>query len=559
MAADGASVKFDDTTAEEGGTESRVIGLRNSRNRDKRVSRFRSRKASRKLEKNNKIKKKGFLSGAARKEGDLEEGELPPKKPFVPVEGYLTKLGANVKNWKKRWVILEDYCMTYYKSEDGRGERGSISLEDVNRIEDICTIERREVVEREEKNAVGKEHLFLLFTNNRVWYFVADTEQSKKDWVAAIKEQLVELQEWRIDHRGNPRQYKFLPKDVREVVEKSKISPKNMKHADLQVLTNAIRFLKVSRLVNYTQHRCSNPSYLQYSIQEEDSLIIKDVNPNSIYRIRSMIGRGGFGCVFEAIVIDQNRQQQEGVQVAVKKMPHRTEDDKQNNLNELRFIAQAKHKNIVRYFGAYLWRDELWIVLEMMEGGALTKAISDYNLQEKHIAFICRSVLLALESLHKIHICHRDLKSENIMFTKEGEVKLIDFGLAETIKDGWVIDVLGSPFWIAPEMIQLKPHGPPVDIWAFAISILEVINGHPPHEENALCALYYTGTVGVPKPIERPSEWSKEIADFVGQALTRDPKARPTATDLLKHNFLNCACTQEEMKEKILKGMGGYI
>ena len=119
-------------------------------------------------------------------------------------------------------------------------------------------------------------------------------------------------------------------------------------------------------------------------------------------------------------------------------------------------------------------------------------------------------------------------------------MKLIDFGLAETMEKAWVIDVLGSPFWIAPEMIQLKPHGPPVDIWAFAISILEVffpslslsppsqftllsllyyqvINGHPPHEENALCALYYTGTVGVPKPIESPNMWSKDIADFVGQ------------------------------------------
>ena len=112
-------------------------------------------------------------------------------------------------------------------------------------------------------------------------------------------------------------------------------------------------------------------------------------------------------------------------------------------------------------------------------------------------------------------------------------MKLIDFGLAEITENGWVIDVLGSPFWIAPEMIQLKPHGPPVDIWAFAISILEVlflffyyfcgfcekkikcerisfsfeqvINGHPPHEENALCALYYAGTIGVAKPIENPS------------------------------------------------------
>jgi serine/threonine protein kinase len=531
------SVNFGEDTKDEGEVTSRVIGLRTNENRDRRVSRFRSRKASRKLEKARLSQKQGskwsFFSKKER-EGEVDGDEMPPKKPFVPVEGYLTKLGANVKNWKRRWVILEDYCLTYYKGEDGHGARGSISLEEVERVEDIASDEKREAVEREEKNTVGKEHLFLLFTPTRIWYFSADNDRSKKDWISVIKEQLSELQAWRVDSRGNPRQYKFLPKDVKEVVEKSKIPTKNMKHAELQVLLNAIRFLKVSRQVNYTQHRCSNPSYLQYSLAEEDSLIIKDVNPNGIYRIRSMIGRGGFGCVFDAIVIDEERQKVEGVHVAVKKMPHRTEDDKQNNLNELRFISRVRHDNIVKYFGSYLWRDELWVVLEMMEGGALTKAIADYDFQEKHIAFVCRCVLSALDYMHGLSICHRDLKSENIMLTKEGDVKLIDFGLAETTEAGWVIDVLGSPFWIAPEMIQLKPHGPPVDIWAFAISILEVINGHPPHEENALCALYYCGTVGVPKPIEYPQSWSKEIADFMSKALIVDPEKRPSAKELLQ-------------------------
>ena len=542
MADTNKSVNFGNATDQSGDVvESRVIGLRASKNRDKRVSRYRSRKASRKLDRSRVVSKSGSkwaIFGKGTKADVGEEDEMPPKKPFSPVEGYLIKLGGKVKNWKRRWVVLENYTITYYKNEDGRGACGQIELEDVRRIEDISTPEKRDAVEREEKNVVGKDNLFLLFTPTRTWYFVADNERAKKEWVNVIKEQLGEIQAWRIDHRGNPRHYKFMPKDVRDIVEKSKISTRKMKHQDLQVLINAVRFLKVSRQVNYTQHRCSNPSYLQYSIEEEDDLIIKNINPNSLYKIRCMIGRGGFGCVFDALVIDEKRQQEEGAHVAVKKMPHKTEDDKQNNLNELRFISRAKHENIVRYFGSYLWRDELWVVMEMMEGGPLTKAIMDYDFQESHIAYVCLAVLRALEHLHNINIAHRDLKSENIMLTKEGQVKLIDFGLAETTANGWVIDILGSPFWIAPEMIQLKPHGQPVDIWAFAISILEVINGHPPHDENALCALYYAGTTGVPKPIENPGQWSKDILDFVTKALEMDPHKRPTAKDLLSVSIL---------------------
>mmetsp|Transcript_20091 Transcript_20091/g.27704 ORF Transcript_20091/g.27704 Transcript_20091/m.27704 type:complete len:557 (+) Transcript_20091:174-1844(+) len=552
--ADGAAGKSVNFEAGDEVAESRVIGFRISKNRDKRISRFRSRKASRKLDRgrsSQKSLKKGIFKKA---EGD--EDEMPPKKVFNVVEGYLTKLGGQVKNWKKRWVVLDNYVLTYYKTEDGRGACGTISLEDVKKIEDITSPEKRDAIEREEKNVSGKEHLFLLYTPTRVWYFCAENDKAKREWISVIKEQLAEIQAWRIDHRGNPRHYKFLPKDVRDIVEKSKIPTKKMKHSELQVLTNAVRFLKVSRQVNYTQHRCSNPSYLQYSLAEEDDLIIKNVNPNSLYRIRSMIGRGGFGCVFDALVMDEKRQKEEGVHVAIKKMPHRSEDDKQNNLNELRFISRTNHVNIVRYFGSYLWRDELWVVMEMMEGGPLTKAIMEYNFQEKHIAYVCRAVLRSLEHLHEMHICHRDLKSENIMLTKDGEVKLIDFGLAETTETGWVIDILGSPFWISPEMIQLKPHGPPVDIWAFAISILEVINGHPPHDENALCALYYAGTIGVPKPVETPASWSKDIIDFVTKALVMDPEKRPTAKDLLQHPFLNIVCSQQDMKDKVLVGMG---
>ena len=163
----------------------------------RRISRYRTRRATKRDKNSSRVTQKASskwaLFGKKSENGDTGD-EMPQKKPFVPVEGYLTKLGAKVKNWKRRWVILEDYCITYYKGEDGYGPRGSISLEEVDKVEDICSLERREAVERDEKNVIGKEHLFLLFTPSRTWYFVADNEKSKKDWVSLIKEQLTELQ-----------------------------------------------------------------------------------------------------------------------------------------------------------------------------------------------------------------------------------------------------------------------------------------------------------------------------------------------------------------------------
>jgi serine/threonine protein kinase len=110
----------------------------------------------------------------------------------------------------------------------------------------------------------------------------------------------------------------------------------------------------------------------------------------------------------------------------------------------------------------------------------------------------------------------------------------VDFGLSEFLKNGHETDILGSPFWIPPEMIRLDPHTEKADIWSFAISILELANKRPPHRKNALRAMYTVATKGIETPFEKPNLWSDDLHDFVHLCLQVDPCKRPSASELLK-------------------------
>jgi serine/threonine protein kinase len=167
-------------------------------------------------------------------------------------------------------------------------------------------------------------------------------------------------------------------------------------------------------------------------------------------------GKGGFGRVFGAKDMTTKKR------VAIKKLPHVTEKDKRNNWCEIGFLATCQHPNIVRFLSAWEMEDEVWIVMEFLDGGTLHEAIKVHQFSERHIAYIAREVLQALHYLHSNKLVHRDLKSANVMMSVDGEIKLIDFGLCADISEGERTQMVGSPFWMPPEMIRREPHGCPV-------------------------------------------------------------------------------------------------
>jgi len=145
-------------------------------------------------------------------------------------------------------------------------------------------------------------------------------------------------------------------------------------------------------------------------------------------------------------------------------------------------------------------------------------------------------MLLALGYLHSKGWAHRDLKSPNIMISLEGQIKLIDFGLCCDMSSGERTKLLGSAFWIPPEMINRLPHNISTDIWSYGVCLLELFIRGPPFSHSALFCMFTVALVGLQSLI--PSFLSPNCKDFLKQCLTIDRYKRPTSAQLLEHPWL---------------------
>jgi len=279
------------------------------------------------------------------------------------------------------------------------------------------------------------------------------------------------------------------------------------------------------------------------SFTEEYSSLLTNKPEFKIEQTQS-IGRGGFGEVFLSHTI------KEKIPIAIKRMPHLTLKQKRKNCQEIRFLLFCSGKpNILQFRQAILEqeRGEVWVATEYLEGGTLTQAVSTFTFHEPHIVYVVKQVLSGLAFLHKNFLAHRDLKSANIMLTVHGEVKLIDFGLCSDISQGEVVHMVGSPFWMPPEMIKRLPHGLSTDVWSFGICCMEMANGHVPNRKSSIAAMFISASDGYPMPFEEPEDWTDEFNDFIMRCLRCEPTERWSVPQLMEHPFLAKCSTKEEM------------
>ncbi|VDN06194.1 unnamed protein product [Thelazia callipaeda] len=251
------------------------------------------------------------------------------------------------------------------------------------------------------------------------------------------------------------------------------------------------------------------------------------------------IGEGSTGIVVTASQVSTGRK------VAVKKMNILKQQRRELLFNEVVIMRDYQHPNVVEMYGSYLVGDELWVLMEYMEGGALTDIITQTRIDESTIATICVQCLLALEYLHSKGVVHRDIKSDSILLTRDGVAKISDFGfcgqLSSTVPQRH--SLVGTPYWMSPEVISKLPYGTEADIWSLGIMVIEMINGEPPlFDVQPLQAMKMIRDNPPINTIETANV-SPELTSFISLMLVRDVRKRATASQLLRHEFLKKAST----------------
>lgn len=258
-------------------------------------------------------------------------------------------------------------------------------------------------------------------------------------------------------------------------------------------------------------------------------------DPSTKYDNFTKIGQGASGGVY---LSHSKADAKEAV--AIKQMNLDKQPKKELIINEILVMRGSKHKNIVNYIDSYLQNVDLWVVMEYMEGGCLTDVVTYCVLTEAQIGAVCREVLGGLQFLHSKGVLHRDIKSDNILLSMDGDIKLTDFGFCAQINETNVkrTTMVGTPYWMAPEIVSRKDYGPKVDIWSLGIMIIEMIEGEPPYlNETPLRALYLIATNGRPE-LKEPEKISPEFQKFIDMCLTVDVDERADAETLLSDYFI---------------------
>eukprot|EP00250_Pteridium_aquilinum_P022298 c25342_g1_i2 orf=635-4657(+) len=258
---------------------------------------------------------------------------------------------------------------------------------------------------------------------------------------------------------------------------------------------------------------------------------------NDKYLLGDEIGKGAYGRVYKGLDLEN------GDFVAIKQVSLENifAEDLASIMQEIDLLKNLNHKNIVKYLDSFKTKSHLHIILEYVENGSLASIIKPNKFgafPESLVAVYISQVLEGLVYLHEQGVIHRDIKGANILTTKEGLVKLADFGVATKLTEADVNtdSVVGTPYWMAPEVIVMSGVSAASDIWSMGCTVIELLTCVPPYYDlQPMTALYRIVEEECP-PI--PEHVSPLLTDFLHQCFRKDAKLRPDAKTLLQHLWI---------------------
>eukprot|EP00903_Cladosiphon_okamuranus_P011367 g10715.t1 len=256
-------------------------------------------------------------------------------------------------------------------------------------------------------------------------------------------------------------------------------------------------------------------------------------DPEEELGLLELLGEGSYGAVYRA------ERRADDTEVAVKIIPA---DNPVDLLKEVDIMMACTSPYIVRLHDCFYKDNEAWLVMDFVGGGSVSDILEacEVTLSEAEARECTAWTVLALDYLHSNRKLHRDVKAGNILLTLDGRAKLADFGVSKEVNTmaNKAQTAIGTPYWMAPEVIQEVPYDGQADIWSLAITCIEMVEGNPPlHNVHPMRAIFMIPSKPSPT-LSEPAKWSLEFNDFIGRCLEKKPDERPSSRAILRHPWI---------------------
>jgi len=257
------------------------------------------------------------------------------------------------------------------------------------------------------------------------------------------------------------------------------------------------------------------------------------------FDILEKIGDGAYS------VVSKVRRKSDGAYYALKKVKFQPlkEKEKENALTEVRIMASINHPNVIGYKEAFIdeTNNSLCIVMEFADDGDLLQKINAHKRKatfftEKQIWDLFIQTIRGLKALHDLKILHRDIKSANVLLSRDGSIKLSDMNVSKVAKRGLVYTQTGTPYYASPEVWRDRPYDSKSDIWSLGCVLYEAITLNPPFTSHSMKGLYQKVIKCDYTPI--PPSYSSDLRNLIRLMLQLDSSKRPSCSQLLGMDFI---------------------